>query len=320
MPQKKALHLRLTSLYGVVLIIAGVTVIIINHSMNEYRLFYNLPVPLKYIYVTVIFIVLLTFLRIDLRHNINEDFRFFIDSIIGLGSFLLIAMLFSQLLGCSAEGPSGPIFRFSVLGPKTIHSNEQVAVTAKLELEEHPEIPKNNDNGSDTVANTTFGIESPTKSGEYNTTARIQPGSFGISPDLAGWREKQRVAKNKPAEWNWIIVPQLERLGIQTIGFEAMILDERSILLKDTSLITTIQVVGPTGMPSWLGYFATGLGSLLGVPLWFWLYQEISLRLKEKREAQRKKRESDEVKISPTQNTQECGSKKSKKRRKFRKQ
>jgi hypothetical protein len=124
---------------------------------------------------------------------------------------------------------------------------------------------------------------------EYEATMRLQPGSFGIAPQMHGWQEKKKLSSETKPRWVWILVPQLDRLGNQPIALEAMIYDLNGKLVGDINpLIKRIEVVNPLGIAPWIVYLISIIGGVLVLPLGTWCYQEISLRLKEKREDIRK--------------------------------
>jgi hypothetical protein len=143
---------------------------------------------------------------------------------------------------------------------------------------------------------------------------RLQPGSFLISSSTGSWEKKQlkildvgyksRDSNNKDAasrkpqmveaegSWTWVLVPQLDRYGKQQIVLEAITYDSQDNQINLINpQIRVIQVENPLGIPSWLIYSMTIIGGALTLPLVTWVYQEVSLRLKERREEARNKKQ-----------------------------
>ena len=234
--------------------------------------------------------------------------------VLAIGIFLVLAIFFVR--GCRPQAPpyeSGLYIRLE--GPESVRANESFTLKANLEVklvEENSkkrlELIRPHDRPDD------HGVL-PDKPTELYASMRLQPGTFVISNSAGNWEKQQlqilRVEydskdSTRPASelrrpqlvqaegnWVWVLVPQLDRYGKQQMVVEAIAYDSQGNPISFLKRMTqTIQVENPLGIPSWLIYFLSIVGGVLTLPFVTWVYQEVSLRLREKREVGRSARKA----------------------------
>jgi hypothetical protein len=205
--------------------------------------------------------------------------------------YVLIFLLILTLQGCTGSDNRGVYrSRIDVQGPKIVSANESFTLRANLSVEEIMEVPSQE--------------KKENSSQQLYAAMRLQSGPFGTSSAASTWEKKllnitptnfHRQIENKgylqveaKESWLWTLVPQQDRFGNQEVLFEAIIYDfDGQPVHTAEPLIYKIQVSNPLGLPPWLIYFVSIIGGLLALPLGSWAYQEVSLRLKEKREQMR---------------------------------
>jgi hypothetical protein len=161
-------------------------------------------------------------------------------------------------------------------GPNRISANQQVPIGVTISLENQ------------------YVDDEPVllqRGEQYLISTRLQPGAFDVAAEYLKPRE-DILSASGPVKWNWIIAPKLDRLGAQQIAFDTEIFDQnRQKRLGQRSLIATIEVENPIGLPSWLVYLMPFVGLAALIPIGNFISAEISNRLKEKREQKRKDEE-----------------------------
>jgi hypothetical protein len=180
-----------------------------------------------------------------------------------------------QEQGRASPGQGLPEFALSLspTGPSEVRANEQVpiilhaSITSPATKSEDLPLPGRRD---------------------YLLATQIQPGAFEVSPELLKVR-REKLNPDQPIEWVWILAPKLDRLGEQRIAFDTDVFDREGIIkLGSRTLIATIKVKNPLGLPIWLVYCSPILGILGVIPIGSFALNWISDRLREKRESNRK--------------------------------
>lgn len=138
---------------------------------------------------------------------------------------------------------------------------------------------------SNTIPSATIPL---TTSGNYSATVRIQAPSFDVSEGVTGVREVQVLSIRSPVRWAWVISPREKRLGSQELVFDVFIHDQYGNRIGAPWSPAKVYVTDPIGIPPGVVYLGTLVGGIMTVPLWTWIYNEWSMRRKEKREQRRK--------------------------------
>ena len=162
--------------------------------------------------------------------------------------------------------------RLTPEGPSRISANEQVPIGITISLEGQPD-----DNPV---------LLDGTR--QYLVATRLQPGAFEVSADYLKARENVLKA-GLPVKWHWIVAPKLDRLGAQKISFDTDVYDQTTKQrLGSRSLIATIEVENPIGLPNWVVYALPLVGLVALIPISTIIGTDVSNRLKERRECKRK--------------------------------
>lgn len=86
------------------------------------------------------------------------------------------------------------------------------------------------------------------------------------------------------AKWVWVIAPKENRFGSQEIAFDVFVKNGQGKLLGVPNDSVQMTITNQLGVPAGLIYFGTALSGFASFPIWTWIYNEWSMRAKERRD------------------------------------
>lgn len=128
----------------------------------------------------------------------------------------------------------------------------------------------------------------------YTATAILQAVNFDVDESSRTAQSNQPLSAARSAFWSWVVSPKEKRLGRQTLVVRANVQDAQGNLLGgDPYLKAEVSVTDPIGLPGPVYYILIGVGGVVSLPLWAWLYKEWDARRKERRDEKIKELEKE---------------------------
>ena len=123
----------------------------------------------------------------------------------------------------------------------------------------------------------------------YIATAHLQAVNFDLDESSRIAQSNQPLSLGRSALWSWVVSPKEKRLGRQTLVVRANVQDAQGNRFEgDPYLKAEVSVTDPIGIPGPLYYILIGVGGVVSLPLWAWLYKEW--------DAGRKERQNEKIK------------------------